>query len=346
MTASINTVRGEAMHDVVRYALWLMRQSGAAGTSHQGMRAMPEVAKKLGEHLVDDPSPAIRAVYGQWFPWLNNLDNEWGSTNAALIFGDITTRLGAASWNAYLLYSRLYSDAFKALRPTYLQALNLLVTTQRTAMNEVRSATRFGEHLLMLTGWGAIGWGDSDGLLRDFLTNAGTTTVAHSLEFVGRSLREYRDKTPPETLMRFRETWSHVVQICDIEPARADVLKPFGWWFASGAFDEAWSLERLEQALERAGDIDVDYLVVEELVKLAPTFPLECLRVLKKLVRRKTKNWLMSYRDQQLSAILRATLNDVRTSEQARELVHELGAHGMLELRHLLHTRDASASGG
>lgn len=65
---SINTVRGNAMHAVVRYALWIRRhfeQMGDRGELiRRGFDEMPEVRQVLDEHLDPDqePSLGIRSV--------------------------------------------------------------------------------------------------------------------------------------------------------------------------------------------------------------------------------------------------------------------------------------------
>jgi hypothetical protein len=73
---SINTTRGEAMHAVVSYALWVYRNTTQEiDTAEYSMRTfdrMPEVRSVLDKHLdpTVDSSAAIRSIYGQWFPWL------------------------------------------------------------------------------------------------------------------------------------------------------------------------------------------------------------------------------------------------------------------------------------
>lgn len=73
---AINTVRGQAMHAVVQYGLWLRRiaESEIAGETESSASAeLPlNVREVLDRHLdVNlDSSLAIRAVYGEFFPWL------------------------------------------------------------------------------------------------------------------------------------------------------------------------------------------------------------------------------------------------------------------------------------
>ena len=68
-TASINTVRGEAAHAVVRYALWVYRSvmdPSAEDSPALDLNGVPEVRKRLDRHLdpAIEPSPSVRAVYG------------------------------------------------------------------------------------------------------------------------------------------------------------------------------------------------------------------------------------------------------------------------------------------
>jgi hypothetical protein len=80
---SIKTTRGEAMHAVMSYALWVYRNtdqdSHAGDYSTRRFNQMPEVEVVLDKHLGPniDSSAAIRSVYGQWFPWLVLLDPNW-----------------------------------------------------------------------------------------------------------------------------------------------------------------------------------------------------------------------------------------------------------------------------
>ena len=80
------------MHAVVRYALWAHRHLKEEPDAEERLRrvfeVMPEVQEVLDLHLDPkrDPILAIRAVYGQWFPWLVLLDEAWVKDRLGLIF--------------------------------------------------------------------------------------------------------------------------------------------------------------------------------------------------------------------------------------------------------------------
>ncbi len=88
-TISINTVRGDAMHAVIQYALWVHRNLKAGyGDDVQWFEVMPEVRKVLESHLNTDsePSLAIHSIYGHYFPWLVLLDKQWAASHVQDIF--------------------------------------------------------------------------------------------------------------------------------------------------------------------------------------------------------------------------------------------------------------------
>ena len=106
---AINTTRGEAMHTVIQYTLWIRRhiEKGADSNDRidRGFEEMPEVRDILEKHLDPsfDPSLAIRSVYGRWFPWLVLLDEKWARDNTELIFpSEEEYRVFfQAAWNHY-----------------------------------------------------------------------------------------------------------------------------------------------------------------------------------------------------------------------------------------------------
>ena len=119
---SINTIRGEAMHRVIQYGLWVRRSfEKLADTSSatEGFGAMPELRGVLDYHLnvSNESSLAIRAVYGQWVPWLLFLDNNWTRTNIDSIFsrdGSLADYRHVA-WYTYIIYCPPYDEVFDIL---------------------------------------------------------------------------------------------------------------------------------------------------------------------------------------------------------------------------------------
>ena len=88
-TLSINTVRGEAMHAAIFYLLWTRRHLvDQRGEESFSLDDAPEGRRVLEKHLLieNDPSLAVRSVYGWHFPRLFLLDKEWTSEVAEQVF--------------------------------------------------------------------------------------------------------------------------------------------------------------------------------------------------------------------------------------------------------------------
>src|SRR5262249_11114405 len=137
-------VRGEAMHAVVQYALWVRRHlDRAAGTgkstpSHFG--ELPEVRVVLEEHLDPnrDPSLAVRSVYGQYFPWLVLLDPAWAQENVEKIFPSDSESWDYfwAAWIAYVSSCEPYNNILEVIKDKYLLASMHVATTKAHPMSE------------------------------------------------------------------------------------------------------------------------------------------------------------------------------------------------------------------
>ncbi|MCJ7615566.1 MAG: hypothetical protein MUO43_03410, partial [Desulfobacterales bacterium] len=126
-TLSINTTRGVAMHTVIRYALWVRRHIEVAQDGEdrieKGFEEMPEVEDILDYHLnpSNDASLAIRAIYGQWLPWLIKLDLQWVVQNIEEIFPQDETlqNLYGAAWETYIIYCAPYDNTLDLLQREY-----------------------------------------------------------------------------------------------------------------------------------------------------------------------------------------------------------------------------------
>jgi hypothetical protein len=100
--SSINTVRCRAMYAILRYAFWIRQHTKGIVEASQNFDDMPEVQQVLDWHLnpQQDPSPAIRAVYGWWFPNLLHMASDWTTQRIDQIFPEETTsqELWRAAW--------------------------------------------------------------------------------------------------------------------------------------------------------------------------------------------------------------------------------------------------------
>ena len=115
-------------------------------------------------------------------------------------------------------------------------------------------------------------------------------------------------------------------------------LAAFGWWFVSQKFDNAWAMSQLLAVLSLPQKAEPDYLVVERLVTLAATMPLEAVQCLTMMVQRDKENWnIQSWHDDSRKILATAISSGNSAARQAAiELVNRLAARGMPDYKDLI----------
>jgi hypothetical protein len=120
-------------------------------------------------------------------------------------------------------------------------------------------------------------------------------------------------------------------------------LSAFGWWFASGSFEEGWAIAQLEGALSLGGKIEADHLVAERLVVLSNKFPREAVVCMRHMVESDKDGWgIIGWREEARGAITKALASgDAAARGAGEDLVNYLGTRGHLEFRNLLGESEA-----
>lgn len=354
VTYSINTVRGEAMHTLIRYALWVRRclekePDGKARVAH-GFDEMPEVRSVLEKHLDPnfDPSIAIRAVYGQRFPGLHFLDRIWAKANVTKIFpgDDASKALRDAAWRAYIIFCQPCNELFDALLEEYRRAIEAIGTSSQNRQHLDNPDSRLAEHLMVEYWWGHIDWEKPGGLLEKFYANADPKLRGWALEFVGRSLHEESGEIPAEILERLKSLWLKrfgLVRAAGKGSPESEESRSFGSWFISKKFENKWAIEQLREVLLIAGRVGSDHLVVERLAGLVKEMPSRSIECLSMIVEGDTDGWGILVWREHARTVLSAAINsqDVEAQNSAVNLIHRLGARGYFEFRDILSSKSA-----
>ena len=346
---AINTVRGEAMHTVVRYALRIRRHfeqtPEGAERIEQGFDEMPEVREVLDTRLDLDqePSLAIRSVYGRWFPWLALLDPRWATQSVTKIFpqDEILSDIRRAAWESYVTFCDVYDNTFDLLHEEYRYTVERL----NSALIEKPKLTQpdecLSQHLMTLYWQGKLDLDEPGSLLARFFELACDELRGYALEFVGRSLCNTQDAIDPQILNRLQVLWDQRLEAArsSTEPSSyATELAAFSWWFSSTKFDDSWAIAQLKQVLELVGKVDPDFLVVERLAALADAMPEPAVECLELILKKDNKGWgIYGWRDEAKTILVTAIKGSNDTARQTAEaLIHHLGERGYWEFRELL----------
>lgn len=342
-TLSINTTRGEAMHAVIQYSLWVHRHVKTQGRDEllrAGFASMPEAREVLEQRLQVglEPTRAIRAVYGQWFPWLTLLDVDWARSHAARIFvaPAISEPLWRAAWSTYVVFCAPYTSVFEVLRDQYRTAIDRLGLEPHERDGLRDPERRLAEHLMVYYWRGQLFLNDQ--LFLRFWGKASPKVAAHAISYIGRSLREDKG-VPDETIMeRFKALWeSRVAVVAAAGGERAPEAAAFGWWFVSGKFDDLWATTNLVKALDLARKIEFASRVVERVAEMSAALPRQAVDALWLLVE-ESEPWEIHAWRESIRTVTSVALRsgDEAVRRRAEELIHTLGQRGYFDFRDLL----------
>jgi len=348
VTLAINTVRGEAMHGVLKYALWCARHLRPDDPSlTQGPPVwpeIPEVEEVLDYHLepTNDPSAAIRSVYGYYIPWLVLIGSEWVQANLTRIFPKEPEYqyLWEAAWSSYVIFNRPYDNVVDILKDEYGRAVDKLGEQGVHTWMAAGPEKRLADHLMWLYWGGKLSI--EDPLLTRFFLKASPDIRAAALTFVGRSLDKSSQPIPSDVKERLRALLESRVTAVQEDKDQEGVQKElsnFGWWFASGQLNDKWALQRLLDVLNLTdGVIQFDSAVAERLARLASTYPDDAVVCLEKMIEGDRDGWrILGWRQHAREILDNGLKSGSKTAQEAAvRLINKLGDLGHLEFRDLL----------
>jgi len=325
MTLSINSVRGVAMHAVVKYALWVRRHLEAQDDKAplaSGFDAMPEVREVLERHLrLDhDPSLAIRGVYGLWLPWLHLLDPVWTQTHLPEILprAPEAREQRNAAWGTFLLYSRAFNDTLGLLHDEYSYAIDRLGQEHYPGTRGEDPDAHLVDHLMIYYTRGLVSLEDENDLLARFYRHAPIPLRSKAISGIGHMLHDEQVPAPPaEVQQRLQRLFDARLEASIAWTDKADELASFGWWFASGKLDLQWGLSRLIRIVRDGKTIKAEHLVVKRLAVVSETDPVQAVTALRWIVEADQKGWEIDVWVEDGRAILMRAL--AHSSQEARD---------------------------
>jgi hypothetical protein len=338
-TLSINSLRGIAMHAVVKYGLWIKAAVGERGSASIRESA-PEVIELLGERLdvSREPSPAVRAVYGQWFPWLVLLDREWASSAATLVFGTrdgINRDLGRAAWVSYLTFCDVYSEVIPLLLEVYRAALAWIGSWSSNPSRLAEPDEKLGEHVFMVY-WRNMAGSEGEALLDAFSAAASAELRGHTFDFVGRALTQFKSPDLQSTIPRLQKfVASRLAANTELTlEQRRQELNGFGWWFSSGHFENDWAFPQLLKVLALTdGSIEPVSRVLDVVQAEAGNRQVEAVQIVRYMIfAPDTRHYWPS---QTVRSILTSASTDASAQLLVDDVVQRLGREGWFEFRDL-----------
>jgi len=343
-TLAINSIRGNAMHAVIQYALWVFQHrgelSGIKENNTFSFEAIPEVKKVLDEHLdfSQDPSLAVHSVYGQWFSWLVALDIKWTKENLSKIFPiQESPELYKAAWDAYIIFCAPQSNVFVVLKEQYDFVLESLSEEKKEENILGHSDRRLVEHLMAFYSQGLFKLDDGETIFSKFWNQAPVRLKAYAIETVGRNLWHAKDIVKLEVLNRLEAFWE--ARLKSVLESKENVehgeLRAFGGWFVSGKFNDEWAIRQLTKVIEITGTVDISYAVVERLEKLVAQMPEETMNCFEMMVKNDSQGWGIHTWSKSAEIMLKEALK-TEAAETARRIINYSASQGYLKFMGLL----------
>jgi hypothetical protein len=327
-----SAVRPQAIDAAIRYVGWQRRMAPDAD-----LGPMLAVLEQHSDHW-QDPSLAVRFVYGHKFANLVQLDPDWARGQVDSIFPlDPAQRLLLdAAWHGYLSSGCLTDGTWLLLANVY-----ALMTASLPTIGDDEAATfviaELGAHLLRGLWHGRIDVDSQDGLIRRFYDHVPPAIATHLMASVGATLADLED-LEPAVVTRLTAFWEFRTGALDAShgDGRSE-LAEFGRWFSSGHFDPAWSLDQLRAALTRSGNIETTAAVISKVADLAPDHAQSCLTILERWIDSAPHTWRLTHNEDSIRQILTVGLaGNLTDVERSTKMVSVLFRDHGIDLRDLL----------
>lgn len=350
-TYSINCVRGEAMHCLIRYGLWCKENLIKEDTSKFNFSEVPELLEKLNTHLDKDhdPSHAVRSVYGHWFPWLILMDEDWAKTNIKSVFPEDERDFSdwKAAWMGYIMFRQPYNEVLPMMHVVYKKAIDYIgkasghkASLSRDSMNE-----RLVNHLMTFYWRGAFDLSE-DGLVKTFFSIAPVSLKQYALLSIGRGMKNNPGDIEEKYLIPVQDLWNWRVSVAQ-EAARpqdyADEMASFGVWFGSGKFDAHWSLIQLDFALNCSPAVKERQEVIKQLIHTAKEYPVESIRLCERILEGKLEPWDVSSWEVELRQLFLFVINSTTATakEKVLKLINRLSTMGYYKFNDIWKKEDS-----
>lgn len=328
-TLSINTIRGEAIHGVINYALWCCRNLN-------NKILVKEAKKVLEDHLnlEKENTLTIRAIYGWRLLNLVDLDKNWVKRNLNKIFPKIKSleSFWLVTFETYLA-NPVYKDIFELLEKEYEKAISYLTFMKSKKKLFVSIEEKLPEHLMVAYVYNIC----NKKIINKFFSQAPESVRSQAFNFIGRVIFSNESLSKNKDKINFKR-----VQLLLEERLKnegKEVLKEFGWWFVNSPFEKKWNIEKLHKALIITnGEIKWAHKVIEKLKEYVKFTPLLVTKSLFLIVKGDRKNSEVYYKREELKKIILSLLElrSREVNEEVKKLINLLVEKGFLEFKELL----------
>jgi hypothetical protein len=322
--SSINSVRGYAFHALIRYAIWLNQTHGIKG----GFDSIPEVKNILDRHLDinNEPALSIRSVYGQWFPWLTEIDKPWANNNKNKIFplDKENSSYFDAAWITYITFNNPYKPCFEILTNEYKHAIGLIGNHSDDNRYLKNPDNALAEHLILYYTWGLIDLKKENHLFDLFFKKSTPKLRGELIHHIGWILYRSKEKINKEIKERLIALWEWFKEQPRRKSDDYDDLQYIGWWILSDNFDPQWCLEQILYALDKSNKIEPEMMVTERILALGEIYSLPTINYLKAVSNNEEYNWVLRTNKHKIENLIKEHFTKNEYITETKSLIDKL----------------------
>ncbi len=154
----------------------------------------------------------------------------------------------------------------------------------------------------------------------------------------GRSIRSNTPELPKDVRDRFKYLWEQYWKATGKADANNDPdTYIFGYWFSSGLFGDAWSIEQLEKLMRVAPKAGPVSMVMERLAEICNAEPLKSAQIVGHFANVDVDGWGYDPTQEHAKTILdKAVEAGGEALDTAAGVIDRLGRKGYLEFGELL----------
>ena len=244
LTEGINSTRGRALEDLIKFGFWLRRYDSAC--------EVPELTTILEKRVVQENGvPRLTlpeyAILGANYPQIVNLNKTWAIKHKSDFFPQNVLPEWVAAFESLVGYSKSSITAFKILQEDFNFALQHLSDFRSRKPFGEEPINVLGEHLFTYYLWDQYPLEGDGSLIEQYYqrTDNSPEYWGNLFNYIGRRLLnggEDLDQNLKEKTIKFCE-W----RIDQKEPTE---LRHFTFWLQAECLDAGWRLSAYSKALD------------------------------------------------------------------------------------------------
>jgi hypothetical protein len=344
-THSMNCVRGEAMHGIIHYSLYQVRQQDEIQNEKKKTGFLePEIQKILEEKLdkSKEKSVAVHAVYGAYVPQLHFLSKQWLEKNLEMIFpkNAMMSRYWNAAWDAYISASNVYRDVFPLLVPQYKRGV-LQLNQSLDEQNKIGSSPRerLAQHIMWAYLDGLTDFDHENELLELFFNNATDPIRASGIFWLSQVLGNNKPAVDDPVWKKCWTLWQRRLEYAEMQDIslNSQEMSNYLRWLKNCPV----GMETIYQVLSKTIKYSHDGFDIRQIAEFAAEnsdqYPLEAVMLLQSSILAERESWWRP-KDEDEEKILRiAIASGIPDAKRiAFEVINYRGEQGDFRWKDLL----------